>query len=225
MRQVLPSSSLHASVGYKCQLHFLTCSEKGRVILTLTDIILKTRCSTPVYHEVYSTVGSTRRIGQTIKITLVVSFVFECIHAQLKCDIFEGIYCYVNYETCLTRPALLLNAGSDGSTSLIVTQPSGDSQEGWSPAFITPCFSQNSRLFSEQLRSPAVWRFSFTYTHIWEKGEINVTRMPSTFFGTWEIISNANLEGYMIALGKALTQQWFQILYLCSMIWMSTFLF
>lgn len=28
--------------------------------------------------------------------------------------------------------------------------------------------------------------------------------MPASFCGTWEMLSNSNLDGYMIALGKAL---------------------
>lgn len=61
--------------------------------------------------------------------------------------------------------------------------------------------------------------FYFFQTHISEEG-IKLTKMPANFCGSWEIISNVNFEGYMIALGKSLkhvvlTQQCSQILHLC----------
>lgn len=45
--------------------------------------------------------------------------------------------------------------------------------------------------------------FYFFQTHISEEG-IKLTKMPANFCGSWEIISNVNFEGYMIALGKSL---------------------
>lgn len=103
-------------------------------------------------------------------------------------------------------------------TSLILTRSSGDSERSDLYLHVS---QENSSLFSELLIRPAVGGFFFFFiqTHISEEG-IKLTKMPASFCGSWEIISNVNFEGYMIALGKSLkhvvlTQQCSQILHLC----------
>lgn len=113
------------------------------------------------------------------------------------------VYSSVNYETSPTRLALPSQRWTNERTSLILTHThlSGSSDSGAS--------LQHLQLYVHTKQQPCIWapleRSGLVALCKYLGGGNGATKMPTSLCGSWEMISNVNMDGYMIALGEFLS--------------------